>query len=182
MHLRRQPFIQGEAHVDIRGRASGSARFEFKNSWDCRRPHSNYLDVFLELHALELLGRLSRITRTRITWTSFSNYTHSNYLDVFLELHALELLGRLSRITRTGITWTSFLGLEEPSLKLLRLAELQRTKPSPISNCRRSKSAIIISRKINHNINSLLLLGVGIRIIYYYYYYYIHIYNIIGRA
>ena len=37
---------------------------------------------------------------------------------------------------------------------------------SPISNCRRSKSAIFISHNINYNINSLLLLRVGIRIIY----------------
>ena len=71
---------------------------------------------------------------------------------------------------RTRITCTSFLGLEEPSLKLLRSSELQRTNSSPISNCRRSKSAIFISRNINYNINSLLLLRVGIRIIYIYIY------------
>ena len=70
----------------------------------------------------------------------------------------------------TRITCTSFLGLEEPSLKLLRSSELQRTNSSPISNCRRSKSAIFISRNINYNINSLLLLRVGIRIIYIYIY------------
>ena len=34
----------------------------------------------------------------------------------------------------TRITWASFLGSEEPSLKLLRLAKLQRTNSSPISN------------------------------------------------
>ena len=60
---------------------------------------------------------------------------------------------------------------------------------SPISNCRRSKSAIFISRNINYNINSLLLLCVGIRIIYIYIYIYIYIIRIhiyiyiyIGRA
>ena len=73
---------------------------------------------------------------------------------------------------RTRITCTSFLGLEEPSLKLLRSSELQRTNSSPISNCRRSKSAIFISRNINYNINSLLRLRVGIRIIYIYIYIY----------
>ena len=67
---------------------------------------------------------------------------------------------------RTRITWVSLLGLEEPSLKLSRSSELQRTNSSPISNCRRSKSAIFISPNINYNINSLLLLRVGIRIIY----------------
>ena len=66
---------------------------------------------------------------------------------------------------RTRITWASFLGLEEPSLKLLRSAELQRTNSSPISNCQRSKSAIFISRNINSNINSLLRLRVGTHII-----------------
>ena len=63
----------------------------------------------------------------------------------------------------------SLLGLEEPSLKLLRSAELQRTNSSPISNCQRSKSAIFISRNINSNINSLLRLRVGTHIIYIYY-------------
>ena len=71
---------------------------------------------------------------------------------------------------RTQITCTSFLGLEEPSLKLLRSSELQCTKSSPILNCRRSKSAIFISRNINYNINSLLRLRVGTRIIYIYIY------------
>ena len=71
---------------------------------------------------------------------------------------------------RTRITWASFLGLEEPSLKLLRSAKLQRTNSSSISNCRRSKSAIFISRNINYNINSLLLLHVGTHIIYIYIY------------
>ena len=76
---------------------------------------------------------------------------------------------------RTRITWASFLGLEEPSLKLLRSAKLQRTNSSSISNCRRSKSAIFISRNINYNINSLLLLRVGIHIIYIYIYLSIYI-------
>ena len=49
---------------------------------------------------------------------------HSNYLDVFLSL--------------------------EPSLKLLCLAKLQRTNSSSISNCRRSKSAILFSPNINY--------------------------------
>ena len=69
---------------------------------------------------------------------------------------------------RTRITWVSLLGSEEPSLKLLRLGKLQRTNSSPISNCRHSKSAIFISRNINYNINSLLLLHVGTHIIYIY--------------
>ena len=62
----------------------------------------------------------------------------------------------------------SLLGLEEPSLKLLRSAELQRTNSSPISNFQRLKSAIFISRNINSNINSLLRLCVGTHIIYIY--------------
>ena len=60
----------------------------------------------------------------------------------------------------TRITCTSFLGLEEPSLKLLRSSELQHTNSSPISNCRLSKSAIFISRNIKYDINSLLLLHI----------------------
>ena len=44
---------------------------------------------------------------------------------------------------RTRITWASFLGSEEPSLKFLRLAKLQCTNSSPISNCRHSKWAIL---------------------------------------
>ena len=50
--------------------------------------------------------------------------------------------------SRTRITWASFLGSEEPLLKLLRSAKLQRTNFSPISNCRRSKSAIFLSSNI----------------------------------
>ena len=74
---------------------------------------------------------------------------------------ALELLGRL------------FLGSEEPSLRLLRSAKLQRTNSCPITNCRRSKSAIFLSRNINYHINSLLRLYVGMHIIYIYIYIYI---------
>ena len=44
----------------------------------------------------------------------------------------------------TRITWVSFLGSEESSLKLLRSAKLQCTNSSPISNCRRWKSAIFV--------------------------------------
>ena len=77
---------------------------------------------------------------------------------------------------RTRITCAYFLGSEEPSLKLSRLAKLQRTNSSPNSNCRRSKSAIFISRNINSNINSLLRLCVGTHIIYIYLYIYIYIY------
>ena len=76
---------------------------------------------------------------------------------------------------RTRITWASFLGLEEPSLELLRSSELQRTNSSPISNCQRSKSAIFYSRNINYNINSLLRLCIGTRIIYIYIYIYIYL-------
>ena len=47
------------------------------------------------------------------------------------------------------IYWASFLGSEEPSLKLLRSEELQCMNFSPISNCRRSKSAILFSRNIH---------------------------------
>ena len=74
---------------------------------------------------------------------------------------------------RTRITCAYFLGSEEPSLKLSRLAKLQRTNSSPNSNCRRSKSAIFISRNINSNINSLLRLRVGTHIIYIYLYIYL---------
>ena len=45
--------------------------------------------------------------------------SHLDYLDVFL------------------------LGSEEPSLNLLRLAKLQHTNSSPISNCWRSKLATL---------------------------------------
>ena len=69
---------------------------------------------------------------------------------------------------RTRITCAYFLVPEEPSLKLSRLAKLQRTNSSPNSNCRRSKSAIFISRNINSNINSLLRLRVGTHYIYIY--------------
>ena len=58
---------------------------------------------------------------------------------------------------RTPITWASFVGSKEPSLNLLRSAEFLRKNSSPFSNCRRSKSAIFISRNINYDINSLLL-------------------------
>ena len=71
---------------------------------------------------------------------------------------------------RTRITCAYFLGSEEPSLKLSRLAKLQRTNSSPNSNCQRSKSAIFIPRNINSNINSLLRLRVGTHIIYIYIY------------
>ena len=90
-------------------------------------------------------------------------------------------LGIPAAAPRTRITWASFLGLEEPSLKLLRSAKLHRTNSSSISNCRRSKSAIFISRNINYNINSLLLLRVGTHIIYIYIYLSI-LYLSIGRA
>ena len=70
----------------------------------------------------------------------------------------------------TRITWASSLHSEEPSLKLVHSAELQRTNSSSISNCRRSKSAILFSRNINYNINSLLRLRVGTHIIYIYIY------------
>ena len=75
---------------------------------------------------------------------------------------------------RTRITWASLLGSEEPSLKLLQSGKLQRTNSSPIFNCRRSKSAILFSRNINYNINSLLLLHVGTHIIYIYIYRALH--------
>ena len=74
-----------------------------------------------------------------------------------------------------SLIMASLLGLEEPSLKLLHSAKLQRTNSSSISNCRRSKLAIFISRNINSNINSLLRLRVGTHIIYIYIYIYIYI-------
>ena len=58
-----------------------------------------------------------------------------------------------------------FLGSEEPSLKLLHSAKLQRTNSSPISNCRHSKSAIFLSRNINYNIK--LIVAVTRRNAYY---------------
>ena len=70
---------------------------------------------------------------------------------------------------RTRITWAYFLGSEEPSLKLLRSAKLQRTNSSPISNCRRSKSAIFLSRDINYNIK--FIVAVTRRNTYYIYIY-----------
>ena len=57
---------------------------------------------------------------------------------------------------RTRITWAYFLGSEEPLLKLLRSSKLQRKNSSPISNCRRSKSAIFLSRNINYNIKFIV--------------------------
>ena len=82
----------------------------------------------------------------------------------------------------TRITWTSFLGSEEPSLKILRSTELQRTNSSPIFySCQRSKSAIFISRNIHNNNNSLLQLRGGTHIMYISIYIY-NIYIYIGRA
>ena len=64
--------------------------------------------------------------------------------------------------------------IEEPLLKLLRLSELQRMNSSPISNCQHSKLAILFSRNMNYNINSLLrLLRECILYIYIYIYIYI---------
>ena len=91
-----------------------------------------------------------------------------------MNCHRLPLTSNSSSKTRgaaaprTRITCAYFLGSEEPSLKLSRLAKLQRTNSSPNSNCRRSKSAIFISCNINSNINSLLRLRVGTHIIYIY--------------
>ena len=55
-------------------------------------------------------------------------------------------------------------------MKLLRSAKLQHTNSKPISNCRHSKSAILLSCNINYNINSLMQLRVGMHIIYIYIY------------
>ena len=101
--------------------------------------------------------------------SNFTSFYH-NQTTCLLEMSTSNssLKTRGAAAPRTRITCTSFLGLDEPSLKLLRSSELQRTNSSPISNCRRSKSAIFISRNINYNINSLLRLRVGIRIIYIY--------------
>ena len=75
---------------------------------------------------------------------------------------------------RTRITWMSLLGSKEPSLKLLRSGKLQGTNSSPISNCRRSKSAIFNSRNINYN-NYKFIVAVTRRNTYYIYIYYIYI-------
>ena len=118
-----------------------------------------------------------------IKWTIIANYVefsrkNSVWLMIgivhcYFTLYNLKLTSNSSLKTHSNYL-ASLLGLEEPSLKLLRLAELQHTNSSPISNCQRSKSAIFISRNINSNINSLLRLRVGTHIIYIYIY--------IGRA
>ena len=91
---------------------------------------------------------------------------------VFLEIKQVIRVKKTREVAapRFRITWVSFLGLEEPSLKLLRSVKLQRTNSSPISNCWRSKSAVILSRNINYNISSLLRLCIGMHIIYIYIY------------
>ena len=80
----------------------------------------------------------------------------------------------------TRITWASSLFSEEPSLKLLRSAELQHTNSSPISNYRCSKLTILFSRYINYN--SLLWLGVRRNTLYIYVNIYIYIYIYIYRT
>ena len=113
---------------------------------------------------------------TKVIKFYYNNYYSNIMYDIINNINCSIITSNSSSKTRgaaaprTRITCTSFLGLEEPSLKLLRSSELQRMNSSPISNCRRSKSAIFISRNINYNINSLLLLRVGIRIIYIYIY------------
>ena len=97
---------------------------------------------------------------------SFSNVTKHNILGTSNSSSK----SHGAAAPRTRITWASFLYSEKPSLKLLRTAKLQRTNSSPISNCRRSKLAILFSRNINYNINSLLRLRVGTHIIYIYIY------------
>ena len=75
---------------------------------------------------------------------------------------------RVAAAPRTRITWAYFVGSEEPLLKLLRSAELQRTNSSLISNCRRRSQSAIFFRplRIIYNIKSLLRLRVGTHIIY----------------
>ena len=104
------------------------------------------------------------------------------YIYIYIYINFIKKTSNSSSKTRgaaaprTRITCAYFLGSEEPSLKLSRLAKLQRTNSSPNSNCRRSKSAIFISRNINSNINSLLRLRVGTHIIYIYIYLSLYIY------
>ena len=66
---------------------------------------------------------------------------------------------------RTRLTWASFLGSEKTSLKLSRSAKLQRTNSSPISNSRRSKSAIFFAQSKLYYVNSMLPLRVGYKYI-----------------
>ena len=49
-------------------------------------------------------------------------------------------------VPHTQSTLSPFLGSEENSLKLLRLAELQHTNSTPISNCLLSKSTIVFAQ------------------------------------
>ena len=106
-------------------------------------------------------------------YNNYSDLLHMLYyiplqLQLYMETNNSSSKTRGAAAPRTRITCAYFLGSEEPSLKLSRLAKLQRTNSSPNSNCRRSKSAIFISRNINSDINSLLRLRVGTHIIYIY--------------
>ena len=74
----------------------------------------------------------------------------ANYILIYKKKQVIRVKKtRGAAAPRTRITWASFIGSEEPSLKLSRSSELQRTNSSGISNCRRSKSAIFVSRNIN---------------------------------
>ena len=106
---------------------------------------------------------------------SMMHYVHTGEVVVTSITSNSSSKTRGAAAPRTRITCAYFLGSEEPSLKLLRSAKLQGTNSSPNSNCRRSKSAIFISRNINSNINSLLRLRVGTHIIYIYIYISIYI-------
>ena len=90
------------------------------------------------------------------------------------ENHKRDAIGNVQELSRQQLYSKNFLGSEELSLRLLRLAKLQHTNSSPISNYRRLKSPIFISRNVNYNINSSLRLRVGTHIIYIYIYIYIY--------
>ena len=107
-----------------------------------------------------------------VIWSYLLKFESEQVIRVKQVIRVQKLMRAAAPCTR--ITWVSLLGSEEPLLKLLRSGKLQGTNSSPISNCRRSKSAIFILRNINYNINSLLLLHVGTHIIYIYIYRALH--------
>ena len=89
------------------------------------------------------------------------------FLNRSISKHNFEAFPPRKDLRKGGrnIHWLSFFKIKTSLLlkySKLRSAKLQHTNSSPISNCRRSKSAIYI--------NSLLRLRVGMHIIYIYIY------------
>ena len=86
--------------------------------------------------------RLSRDTSEGAKWPVGSNTGEG--VQISPEHKQVIRVKKLVRLPppRTLSTWVSFLEAEEPLLKLLHSSKLQHTNSSPISNCRRSKSAI----------------------------------------